>query len=269
MTKENSDNLRDLLKGEIKKLNDSDQRQEQIRQALEQRARAILNAYEEEWKLLEPTALEQIRTVIQPWFDDLVSSGNYERLLQLVEAKRSQGRSNIPLARSIPYIWPRDLYRELQESLPYAYSAKSISGKDDQPDLAELSDPSSEHISVWEAGFQLSSDAYAPKDDFQKLRIWRQPTEGLGYGWGMSQSNYFIPVDVQSIEASIQQIHPEVWTGFAAEIAAGRADERLQAWAKRLSDPRPRQVVYQTSADANREAGATRASYLISRGLKP
>lgn len=233
MSKELENLKQDLLKEKDKQ----QQLSVWVRKNMEKResvARKFVDNYHNEVKVLLPQAQETISGVIQPWFEELVSSGTYSEILDWSTAHEQ----TVSLSNTLLYYWPENALKELAESdeekLSYArFALKHSTDKKIEQDFKSDFD----WDQVWYAGFELFTNKRNKNDG---VKIWRQPTIGMGFGFAMMRGRYDIFVDPNNIAASLKKISPEVWIKFGEQIESG------EVWKTIKNSLKPKSTILET-----------------------
>lgn len=237
---------------------------EQVRQRLESVAKEAVGKYQEDFQKLLPLANEKVEKIIQPWCDQLVSSGTYDRLYSWV--KRSKSDYYMNLTNNILYVWPRRAINGFGE---ISGDARFIVSDCRRGDIEEgIKTFERRNDEVWSARFEICiTDHIKPIDG---LAISQWPHLGGGMAFAMLTSKRLrIPLEIESLEPSVNKISPEVWIGFADQIESGKVWEVIESYLK----PRKRRYLEQPTEEISRaeeraEALRMRDEFLIQRKIR-
>lgn len=230
---------------------------EGIRVQLERIARESVAKYQQEVEATRPEAQTAINQVIQPWFTDLISSGTYAELLRWCRSHED----DIRLSDTGMYYWPEDALKAVAKggNRLYADTARFVAEHYKGQDIQRGIQVHADGDEVWYTDFDLYSHRW---DKSEGIRIWRQPVVGMGFGFAMIARSYDIPVDTQSVAASLDRISPEVWIKFGQQVESGKVWEIID----RSMKPRRIRVSTPEETQRHREDDRRRAEeYLRNR----
>ncbi len=185
---------------------------ESVRTQLEKIARESVAKYHQEVETIRPETELAIIQIIQPWFSNLTASGAYNRLLGWCKSHGNE----IRLSDTISYYWPKNALEVVDKvaNKPYADTAEFI--VEQHKEESQIYAGADE---IWHAGFCLHNYEW---ERSRGIKIWRQPAVGMGFGFAMVSKSYEIPISVQNIVTSMDQINPKVWIKFSQQIASGQ-----------------------------------------------
>lgn len=203
--------------------------QERIRQNLETKGRKIIEQYQQRRKDLEPTANQELETVIKPWWKNLIDSGTYSRL---AEVAKTDDIHNVLFSDPIVYPYPYNVLRELTSTKPYDYNAKLIAEYTSNGNIRQAQSQEAwcagegDNVELWRATFYIEGHYY--DQSTHGFGISQQPLFGGGFGSAAKSKMLQIPSQYEEANQFTTKIHPIVLIEFSDQVRSGRVWEAIR-----------------------------------------
>ena len=228
---------------------------EEVRVELQRIALETAQKYQREVEALEPEGQRVMNEVIVPWFNNLVSSGTYDNLMEWERANEG----HISLSGTILYYWPRSaLGGTAQGADAYQSTAKFIIDHS-YHSLEEAIRLHANSDEVWCAYFYLKNSPWNSKS--RGVILDHDPTVGMGFASAMSRQFRRISTDPSSISRIYSAISPEVWIDFGKQIQNGDVWENIENSMK----PRTRTHQVSSGTDLKERLKTVSGQYLQSK----
>lgn len=203
---------------------------EQIRRQLEERTRAELDKYNQQYQDSGEIAKEKIAQVIVPWWEnDVIGSGLFARLLQWRKGRRLP---NLALTDPITYPWPTKVLQELGSKstlfAPFDVDAEFALESTNKIIHASIEQDIDGRVTryfseTWKAQFFFVGPT---STDDLRLRIHYEPTR-QPTGCGARHIAYDTNLVFEGLYTELPPIHPNVVNEFANQIESEQVWSRL------------------------------------------
>lgn len=199
-----------------------ERRIEQLAELLLAHSNRIHVQDEQQREALRPQAAEAVRTIVQPFFDRLRENNLLDDLAVAFRAL-PMARQSIRIATQIEFpraglagVWPSSLGDFLPLAEELAAPGRDVGGA-----VAQFS-PLRPYV-AW-------VDLVLNEKPHLELGIW--PKGSTGFAVAMAMQQYKVRLPLEGLVNECERLHPQIWIGFAAQIASGAAERAITTQAE-------------------------------------